>query len=57
MFIGADFVNDMQTKCGVKLSNNSVILVDSETLNFIENLDVASLPQTSEDYYCESEHI
>ncbi len=56
-FIGADLVNDMQIKCKVKLSNDSVILVDPETLTLIENPDIASIPQTSEDYYSESEHI
>ncbi len=56
-FIGADFVDDMQIKCKVKLSNDTVILVDPETLNFIENLDIASIPQTFEDYNQESKNI
>jgi hypothetical protein len=34
-----------------------VILVDPENLNFIENPDVASFLQTSDDYLCESENI
>jgi hypothetical protein len=34
-FLGADFGKDMQIKCQIKLSNDSVILVDPETLNFI----------------------
>ena len=34
-----------------------VLLVDPETLNFIENPDVASIPQTSDDYICEIQHI
>jgi hypothetical protein len=37
MFIGADFVDDMQNKCRVKLSNDMIVLMDPETLNFIEN--------------------
>jgi hypothetical protein len=49
-FFGADFVDDMQIKCNIKLLNNSTILVDPETLNFLENPDIASIPQTSEDY-------
>ncbi len=49
-FIGADFVDDMQIKCNIKLSNDSTILVDPETLNFLKNPDIASIPQTSEDY-------
>jgi hypothetical protein len=36
-FLGADFVDDMQIKCEIKLSNDIVLLVDPETLNFIEN--------------------
>ncbi len=56
-FLGADFVDDMQIKCTVQLSNDAIILVDPETLNFIENPDVASIPQTSDDYLCESENI
>jgi len=49
-FLGADFVEDMQIKCQIKLSNNSVILDDLETLNFIAKSDIASIPQTSKDY-------
>ncbi len=50
-FIGADFVDGMQIKCNIKLSNDSsTILVDPETLNFLENQNIASIPQTSEDY-------
>jgi hypothetical protein len=43
-FLGADFGKNIQIKCQVKLSNNSVILVDPKTLNFIENPDIASIP-------------
>jgi hypothetical protein len=49
-FLGADFVEDMQIKCQIKLSNDSIILVDPEILNFIANPDIASIPQTSKDY-------
>jgi hypothetical protein len=49
-FLGADFVENMHLKCKIRLSNNLVILVDIETLNFIENLDIASIPETSEEY-------
>jgi hypothetical protein len=34
-----------------------VLLVDPETLNFIENPDVASIPQRLDDYICEFQHI
>ena len=56
-FLGADFVDDMQIKCEVKLSNDTIILVDPETLNFIENPDVASIPQTMDDYLREGNNI
>jgi hypothetical protein len=49
-FIGVDFINDMQLKCQIRLSDKSILLVDPETLNFIENPDIASIPQTSEEY-------
>ncbi len=50
-FLGSDFlVKDMRLKCKIKLSNDSVILVDPETLSFIENPDIASIPQTSAEY-------
>jgi hypothetical protein len=56
-FISADFVDDMQIKCNIKLSNDMIILVDPKMLNFIENLDIASIPQTSEDYCRECTNI
>jgi hypothetical protein len=55
--LGADFVEDMQIKYQIKLSNNSVILVDSETLNFMANPNIASILQTSEDYCQDCENI
>jgi hypothetical protein len=56
-FLGADFIDDMQIKCTVQLSNDTVILVVPVTLNFIDNPDVAFIPQTSEDYIHESVNI
>jgi hypothetical protein len=55
--IGADFVDDMQIKCTIKLSNNTIILMDPEMLNFIENPGIASIPQTSEEYCRECTNI
>jgi hypothetical protein len=52
-FLGADFGKDMQIKCQIKFSNDSVILVDPETLNFFANPDIASIPQISKDYCLE----
>jgi hypothetical protein len=56
-FLGADFDEAMQIKCQVKLSNDSVILVDPESLNFIENPDIASILQTSQEYCRECKNI
>jgi hypothetical protein len=53
-FLGTDFVEDMRLKCKIRLSNDLVILVDIETLNFIKNPYIASIPETSEDYFQES---
>jgi len=36
-FLVADFGKAMQIKCQIKLSNDSVILVNPKSLNFIEN--------------------
>ena len=56
-FLGADFGEAMQIKCQIKLSNDLVILVDPESLNFIENPDIASIPQTSQEYCRKCENI
>ena len=52
-FLGAYFGKAMQIKCQIKLSKNSVIFVDPKSLAFIENSDIASIPQTSQEYYRE----
>jgi hypothetical protein len=49
-FFGVDFINGMQLKCNIRFSNDSTKLVDLETLDFIENPDIAIIPQTSEEY-------
>ena len=56
-FLGADFVEDMQIKYQINLSNGSVILVDPEILNLITNPNIASIPQTSEDYCLDCKNI
>ena len=56
-FLGADFGKAMQIKCQIKLSNDLVIFVDPESLNFIENPDIASILQTSQEYCRECENI
>jgi hypothetical protein len=50
-FLGTNFVEDMRLKCKIRLSNDAVVLVDIETLNFIENPDIASIPETSKDNF------
>ena len=49
-FIGVYFIDGMQLKCNIKLSDDSTKLVDPEMLDFIDNPDIAVIPQTSEDY-------
>ncbi len=55
--LGADFIDDMQLKCKIRKSDDSEILADLETYNFIENPDIASIPQTSADYIHKSNNI
>jgi hypothetical protein len=56
-FLGADFIDDMQLQCKIQKSDDLVILVNLETLNFIENPDIASIPQTLADYIHKSKYI
>ncbi len=56
-FLGADFIDGMQLKCKIQKSDESEILVNLETLNFIENPDIASIPQTLADYIRKRELI
>jgi hypothetical protein len=48
--LGVDFIDGMQLKCNIRLSNDSTKLVDPETLDFIENPDIAIISQTLEEY-------
>jgi hypothetical protein len=50
-FLGVDFIDGMQLKCNVRFSDDSTKLVDPETLDFIENPDIAIIPQTLDDYF------
>jgi hypothetical protein len=56
-FLAVDFVGGMHAKCKVSKEDGTSMLVDPETLNFIENPDIASIPQTSEEYCRECERI
>ena len=49
-FKGVEFVNGTQQHCKVQQQDGSIALVCPELLHFIENPDIASIPQTSEDY-------
>ena len=48
-FIGIEFLDGQQT-CKVRNSDGSIMISYPESLHFIENPDIASIPQTSEDY-------
>jgi hypothetical protein len=56
-FLIADFLDKIQLQCKIQKSNDLVILVNLETLNFVENPDIASIPQTLADYIHKSKHI
>jgi hypothetical protein len=56
-FLGADFLDDMQLQCKIHKFNDLVILINLGTLNFIENPDIASIPQSLEDNIREIKHI
>ncbi len=56
-FFGADFLSNMQLQCKIQKSDDSITLVNLETLNSIENPDIAWIPQTLADYIHKSKHI
>jgi hypothetical protein len=56
-FLGADFLDDVQLQCKIQKSNDLIILINLETLNFIENPDISSISQTLGDYIHKSKHI
>ena len=49
-FAGVDYANDLQTLCEIQHQDGSYSTVYPEMLNFIENPDIASIPQTSQQY-------
>ena len=49
-FIGVEFSGGTRQKCRVLNSDGTTDLVDPEMLHFLENPDIASIPQTSDDY-------
>ena len=48
-FLGVDYVDDMQMVCHIQRSDGTELLAVPQMLNFIENPDIASIPQTNED--------
>ena len=47
----------MQMVCLILWSDDTELLVVPEMLNFIENPDIASIPQTNEEYYKECHYL
>jgi hypothetical protein len=56
-FLEIDFIDRMQLKCNIRLSDDSTKLVDPKMLNFIENPNIAIIPQTSEEYCRDAVHL
>ena len=56
-FIGVEFPGGTRQKCRVLNSDGTTDLVDPEMLHFLENPDIASIPQTSNDYCKECEVV
>jgi hypothetical protein len=57
MFLDIDYVDDMQMVCLIQWSDDTELLVVPEMLNFSENSDIASIPQTNEEYYKECHYL
>ena len=55
--MGPDYGPNMQRLCKVKRSDGSTAVVYPQMLNYIENPDIASIPQTSEQYCRECETV
>jgi hypothetical protein len=56
-FLGVNYIDGMQSKCNARPLNDSTKLVDPKTLNFIENPNIAIIPQTSEEYCRDAVHL
>jgi hypothetical protein len=52
-----DYVHDMQMDCHVQKSDGTKLLAVPQMLNFIENPDTASIPQTNKEYYDECHYL
>jgi hypothetical protein len=56
-FLGVDYINDMQMVCHIQQSDGTELFIVPEMLNFIENPDIASIPQTNEEYYDQCHYL
>jgi hypothetical protein len=52
-----DYVDDMQMVCHIQRSDGTKLLAIPQMLNFINNPDVASIPQTNKEYYDECHYL
>jgi hypothetical protein len=55
--IDIDYVDDMHMVCLIQRLDDTELLVVPEMINFIENPDIASIPQTNEEYYKKSHYL
>ncbi len=46
-----NYVDDMQMVCHIQWSDGTKLLAVPQMLNFSENSDIASIPQTNKEYY------
>ena len=56
-FKGTVYNNNSTSQCKVLTKFGKEIVVPSDYLHFVENPDIASIPQTSEDYCRECTNI
>ena len=56
-FVGVESEDGTQRKCKVLKDDGTITLVTQECLHFPENPDIASIPQTSEDYCRDCETV
>ena len=56
-FVGVDSGDGTQRKCKILKDDGTITLVTQECLHFLENPDIAYIPQTSEDYCRDCETV
>ncbi len=57
MFLDNDYIDDMQMVSLIRRSDDTELLVVQEMLSFIENPDIAFIPQTNEEFYEECHYL